>query len=74
MHYVNEGRRIVISNTWCWPVGGDLRFLSFSLFMSSPLGRHLIKRRNFFVDRLMRMAVGDRDVLTPEVMEHYRNA
>ena len=67
-------RRIVISNTWCWPVGGDLHFRSFSFFMSSALGQHLIRHRNFFVDRLMPMAVGDRDVLTTEVMEHYRKA
>lgn len=67
-------RRLVISNTWCWPVGGDLHFRSFSVFMSSALGQHLVRRRNFFVNRLMPMAVGDRSVLTPEVMEHYRNA
>ena len=67
-------RRIVISNTWCWPVGRDLHFRSFSFFMSSSLGQYLIKRRNVFVNRLMPMAVGDRSVLTPEVIEHYRNA
>ena len=67
-------RRIVISNTWCWPVGGDLHFRSFSFLMSTPLGQYLVTRRNFFVNRLMPMAVGDRSVLTPEVMEHYRNA
>ena len=67
-------RRLVVSNTWCWPVGGDVHFRSFSFFMSSPLGQYLVRRRNFFVDGLMPMAVGDRSVLTPEVMEHYRNA
>jgi len=73
-HHPQRVRRIVISNTWCWPVGGDLHFRSFSFFMSSPLGQYLVRRRNFFVNRLMPMAVGDRSVLTPEVMEHYRNA
>lgn len=67
-------RRIVISNTWCWPVGDDFRFRSFAFFMSSPLGRYLVRHHNFFVDRLMPMAVGDKGVLTPEVMAHYQNA
>lgn len=67
-------RRLVISNTWCWPVGGDLHFRSFSFLMSSALGQYLVRRHNFFVNRLLPMAVGDRSVLTPEIMEHYRNA
>ena len=36
--------------------------------MSSRLGQYLIKRRNFFVNRVVPMAVGNRSVLTPEVM------
>lgn len=67
-------RRLVISNTWCWPVGGDLHFRSFSFLMSSALGQYLVRRHNFFVDWLLPMAVGDRSMLTPEIKEHYRNA
>ena len=67
-------KRLVIANTWCWPVNDDLHFKVFSFFMSSGLGQYLIKRRNFFVNRVVPMAVGDRSVLTPEVMAHYRNA
>ncbi len=67
-------KRIVIANTWCWPVSRDPHFVVFSFMMSSWLGRFLIKRFNFFVNRVMPMAVGSKDVLTPQVMEHYRNA
>ena len=67
-------KRLVIGNTWCWPVGDEFHFRSFSLLMSSRIGQYLIKRRNVFVNKVMPMAVGDRNVLTPEIMAHYRNA
>lgn len=66
--------RLVISNTWCWPVSRDPHYIGFSLMMRSPLGQLLIKRFNFFVNRVMPMAMGNRSVLTPEVLGHYRNA
>ncbi|MDE0489165.1 MAG: alpha/beta fold hydrolase [Gammaproteobacteria bacterium] len=67
-------KRLVISNTWCWPVGDDFHFKWFSFLMSSRIGQYLIRHHNIFVNRVMPMAVGDRNVLTPEVMAHYRNA
>ena len=42
--------------------------------MRSPLGQLLIKRFNAFVNRVMPMAMGNKAALTPEVMDHYRNA
>ena len=66
--------RLVIANTWCWPVADDRHFRMFSLMMRSPVGQFLIKRFNFFVTQVMPRAVGDKAVLTPEVMAHYRNA
>ena len=67
-------KRIVITNTWCWPVADDFHFKSFSYLMSSWFAQYLIKRHNVFVRRLMKQAVGDPSVLTPEIMAHYRNA
>ena len=67
-------KRTVIANTWCWPVDRELHFKMFSFIMSSWLGRYLIKRRNVFVNRVMPKATGRKGVLTPAVMEHYRNA
>ena len=66
--------RLVLANTWCWPVSRDLHFMLFSFMMRSWLGQYLIKRRNFFVNKVMPMAVGDKSVLTSDVMDHYRNA
>ena len=66
--------KLVITNTWCWPVNRELHFRFFSSMMASPLGQYLIKRRNYFVNGVMPRAVGDKAVLSPEVMEHYRRA
>ena len=67
-------RRLVVANTWCWPVGDDFHFKAFSFLMSSWIGQYLIRHRNMFVNRVMPKAVGDRGILTPEIMAHYRNA
>ena len=67
-------KRLVIANTWCWPVNRDPHFWFFSRMMASPLGQYLIKRANFFVNGVMPRAVGNKEVMTSEVMEHYRNA
>ena len=66
-------RRLVLANTWCWPVSNDIHFKAFSFLMSSWIGQYLIRHRNIFVNTVMPMAVGDRSVLTPEIMTHYRN-
>ena len=59
-------KRLVISNTWCWPVSRDPHFAMFSFMMASWIGRFLIKRFNFFVNRVLPMAVGRKDALTPQ--------
>ena len=66
--------RLVIANTWAWPVDDDFHFVAFSRLMGGLLGRFLITRRNLFVNRVMPAAVGDRSCLTAEVMDHYRQA
>ena len=67
-------KRLVIANTWCWPVGDDFHFRWFSFLMSSRVGQYLLKHHNIFVNNVMPMAVGNKNVLTPEIMDHYRNA
>ena len=67
-------KRLVIANTWCWPVRDDFHFKSFSFLMSSWIGQYLLRHHNIFVNRVMPRAVGDRSVLTPEIMAHYRSA
>ncbi len=72
--YPDRVSRLVIANTWCWPVNRELHFRFFSSMMASPLGQYLIKRRNYFVNGVMPRAVGDKSVLSAEVMDHYRQA
>ncbi len=72
--YPERVRRIIIANTWCWPVNNDRHFVMFSRMMSSGIGRFMIRRFNFFVNQVMPRAVGDRKILSPEVMRHYRRA
>ena len=60
-------RRLVIANSWCWPVGNDFHFKSFSFLMSSWVGRYLIRHRHV-LNMVMPKAVGDRSILTPEAM------
>jgi haloalkane dehalogenase len=67
-------KRLVIANTWCWPVGDDFHFKSFSFLMSSWTGQYLPRQHNILVNGVMPRAVGDRSVLTPKVMAHYRGA
>lgn len=67
-------KRIVINNTWCWPVNRDPHFWFFSSMMASPLGQYLIKRRNFFVNGVMPRAVGAKGAISDAAMEHYRRA
>jgi haloalkane dehalogenase len=40
----------VIGNTWAWPKA-DLPTQLFSRLLGGPIGRHLIMRHNFFVER-----------------------
>jgi haloalkane dehalogenase len=63
--------RIVIGNTWAWPMDG-LDIQLFSRGLGSGLGRQLILRRNLFVEKLLPGGVRDRSRMTPEVMACYR--
>ncbi len=55
-------------------MGSDLRLFLFSTFMRSPSGQFLNKRHNFFVNAVMPKGIGVKAAITPEVMDHYRNA
>ena len=63
--------RIVIMNTWAWPVNRDPYYIAFSGFMGGPIGRMLIRRYNFFAKSIMRQAFGDKHKLSAAAHEHY---
>jgi haloalkane dehalogenase len=65
--------RLVLANTWAWPMNGDLRAELASRLMGGPVGRELIRRFNLFVNALI--PAGHRlRKLTAEEMAHYRKA
>lgn len=63
--------RIVIINTWAWPVNRDPYYIAFSSFVGGPIGRMLIRRHNFFAKTIMRQAFGDKQKLSAAAHEHY---
>lgn len=73
MHPENV-KRLVVLNTWAWPVSRDPHYVLFSAFMGGPIGRWLIKKRNFFAGTFMRAAFGDKSRLTEAAHQHYLRA
>jgi haloalkane dehalogenase len=67
-------KRLVVTNTWAWPVDKDFHYVAFSAFMGGPVGRFLIRRFNFFVTSFMRVAFGDKRKLGDHAHQHYKNA
>jgi len=65
-------RRLVIGNSWAWPITGDPHFERFSRVMGGPLGRFLILNANFFVNFFIPQGIRRRKRLPPEVMAMYR--
>lgn len=65
--------RLVLSNTWCWPLNGDLGSELFSRGMGNPVGRALMRRFNPLVDRFIPF-VHHRRKPTAAEMAHYREA
>ncbi|MFZ2160667.1 MAG: alpha/beta fold hydrolase [Sideroxyarcus sp.] len=67
-------KRLVVTNTWAWPVNDDFHYVSFSAFMGGPIGRFLIRYFNFFVTSFMRAAFGDKRKLGEHAHQHYKDA
>jgi haloalkane dehalogenase len=64
-------RRLVIINTWLWPVNDDWYYVAFSRFTGGAIGRFLIRRFNFFARVIMPFSFGDRRKLTRAIHEQY---
>ncbi|MBI5890849.1 MAG: alpha/beta fold hydrolase [Nitrosomonadales bacterium] len=78
MHYAvahpQNVKRLIVTNTWAWPVNDDFHYVSFSALMGGPVGRFLIRHFNFFVSSFMRAAFGDKRKLSDHAHRHYKDA
>ncbi len=67
-------KRLVILNTWMWPVDRDWYYIAFSGFTGGPVGRYLIGQHNFFAKSIMAQSYGVKSRLTPAIHQHYLQA
>jgi haloalkane dehalogenase len=65
--------RLVLTNTWAWPLNGDPTSEVFSRGMGNPIGRALIRRFNPLVNHFVPSAHKRRKLSGAE-MAHYRAA
>jgi haloalkane dehalogenase len=59
--------RLVITNTWLWPVNRSWYYQGFSKAMGGPVGRYMIRNHNAFAKSVVKRAWGTRTPLTPEL-------
>lgn len=64
-------RRIVVMNSWMWPLDDDAWITLFSRLMGSALGRALTLRYNAFARFVMPLAFADRERLSDDAFRHY---
>ena len=64
-------RRLVLLNTWMWPLDDDPDLARKARLAAGPLGRLLYRRCNASLRLLMPHAYGDRRKLTPAIHRQY---
>lgn len=65
--------RLVLANTWAWPVNGVLHFEAFSRLVGGPAARFLVRRFNLLVNTFLPTGHRRRKPTDAE-MTHYRRA
>lgn len=63
--------RLVILNTWLWPVQDQWHFRAFSGFMGGVVGRFLTRQFNFFGRVVVPLVMGQPSQLAAAVHRHY---
>ncbi len=64
-------KKIMLMNTWCWSVKGDMHYEAFSRIMGGRIGQWLIRTFNIFVTQIMPKATQDKTSLTAPILNHY---
>lgn len=74
MHYATQHpdtiARIVVLNSWMWPVNKEWYYQMFSGMMGGPLGRFSIRRWNTMVNTVVPMSYGMKSKLTANTRRH----
>nr|WP_067538084.1 alpha/beta fold hydrolase [Nocardia crassostreae] len=65
--------RLVLANTWAWPVNGVLHFEAFSHIIGNPASRFLVRKLNLLVNVFIPTGHRRRTPTAAE-MAHYRRA
>jgi haloalkane dehalogenase len=63
--------RLVIMNTWAWPLDDDPKMARGAQFIGGAIGRFLYRYANASLRLIMPSAYGDRKKLTPEIHRQY---
>ena len=64
-------RRVIILNTWAWPIDDDPRMARGARLIGGAIGRFLYRYANASLRLIMPSAYGDRKKLTPEIHRQY---
>src|SRR6185436_2973609 len=64
-------RRLILMNTWAWPVDDDPKMARGARFIGGAIGRFLYRHANASLRLIMPSAYGDRKKLTPEIHRRY---
>jgi haloalkane dehalogenase len=64
-------RRLVVMNTWMWPLSGGTFAIS-ALLLGGPIGRFLYERTDFEFKVIVPSVYADKSKLTPQIEAHYR--
>ena len=64
-------RKVVLMNTWAWPLDDDPKMARGARFIGGAIGRFLYRYANASLRLIMPSAYGDRKKLTPEIHRRY---
>ena len=65
--------RVVIMNSWAWPIDDDPKMAKGARFIGGAVGRFLYRYANASLKLIMPSAYGDKRKLTPAIHAHYLN-
>ncbi|MCA9838393.1 MAG: alpha/beta fold hydrolase [Trueperaceae bacterium] len=69
--YPEKIKRIVIMNSWLWPVKADPFYSVFSHLMLTPLGKWMYLQQSFSARVIMKRAFADKSQLSPDLHAQY---